>query len=420
MPELFDRLFSEAAAARPALAGAIRRLYFREASASAARRGLYTARAVLVDTEPRVVQRCLQGAEDDGGERPVRGWSYHGAGSVYCQGGAANNWACGFNVHGPAVAEQVLATLRREVERCDRLGGLLALHSVAGGTGSGLGSHLLQVTRDAYPAVPLASVSIWPFEGGEVSVQCYNAALSLASLYETVDLAVVCENERYLELCRLSLGEPKPSLASINAAICGNLVRTLLPSLRSSLGVDSCPLLRLSGHLCAHPLYRLATLKALPQVAHGTEAFTSDGWAGLQRRLVQLVESGGTVDRPSAASGASQGPCRVVAASAFLWGQGAAEASLDPLRKLPVWRQALDPLQVHSDPHQVGGLERSIGFVSNCQAVLPTLQTAATRATGMMRASAYMHQYERYGLSRDDMSEALLSLLQVQNDYERL
>ncbi|CAE8581226.1 unnamed protein product, partial [Polarella glacialis] len=264
------------------------------ASASAARRGLYTARAVLVDTEPRVVQRCLQGAEDDGGERPVRGWSYHGAGSVYCQGGAANNWACGFNVHGPAVAEQVLATLRREVERCDRLGGLLALHSVAGGTGSGLGSHLLQVTRDAYPAVPLASVSIWPFEGGEVSVQCYNAALSLASLYETVDLAVVCENERYLELCRLSLGEPKPSLASINAAICGNLVRTLLPSLRSSLGVDGWAVKcgrQLSPAAPLGPPLRASSVSprhfesaaAGGRVAHGTEAFTSDGWAGLQR-----------------------------------------------------------------------------------------------------------------------------------------
>ena len=112
--------------------------------------------------------------------------------------------------------------------------------------------------------------------------------------------------------------------------------------------------------------------------------------------------------------------CCSVASAAFLWGTGAMDAQLDGLRRLQFWRFALEPLQVRADNHQVGGVERSLGFLSNCQAILPTLQSASSKATRMLRASAYLHQYERYGVGREEMSEALLSLLQVQNDYEKL
>ncbi|CAJ1461115.1 unnamed protein product [Effrenium voratum] len=278
---------------------------------------------------------------------------------------------------------------------------------------------MLRAVRDTFPSSVLSSVSVWPFEGGEVSVQCYNAALTLGSIYEHTDMAVVCENQRYLDLCRVLLGQERPSLDSLNHAICRNLVRVMMPckSVRNLHGSGS-PLLQLAGHLCAHPLYRLATVRALPQMVQGAEAFTSDSWTALQRQLLNLSETGSSVDRPSGQE--VKGRCRTVSAAAFLWGDGASEASLDPWRKLPLWQHSLDSVQVHADTHQVGGLERSLGFLSNCQAVVPALCGATRRATSMLRASAYLHQYERYGLSREEMSEAILLTLQVQTDYEKL
>eukprot|EP00439_Symbiodinium_sp_Y106_P008678 s4625_g1.t1 len=147
---------------------------------------------------------------------------------------------------------------------------MIALHSVAGGTGSGLGSFALKSVRDAFPSAALASISVWPFETGEVSVQCYNASLTLAAIYEHADLAVVCENERYLDLCRLSHGQAHPSLSSLNVAIAESLVRVCMPckSVRAQHG-PGCPLLQLAGQLCAHPLYRLTTVRSLPQTRRG-------------------------------------------------------------------------------------------------------------------------------------------------------
>eukprot|EP00913_Durusdinium_trenchii_P023650 g22220.t1 len=92
----------------------------------------------------------------------------------------------------------------------------------------------------------------------------------------------------------------------------------------------------------------------------------------------------------------------------------------EPLKKMPLWQHSVDGMQVHADAHHVGGLDRSLGCISNCQAVLPALSSTTSRATSMLRASAYLHQYERYGLSREEMSEAILVMLQVQHDYEQL
>lgn len=58
--------------------------------------------------------------------------------------------------------------VRREVERCDRLSGLMAVMSVAGGTGSGVGTYLTQRLRDAYPRSFILNHLTWPYSSGEV------------------------------------------------------------------------------------------------------------------------------------------------------------------------------------------------------------------------------------------------------------
>ena len=44
--------------------------------------------------------------------------------------------------------EAVMAMIQREAEKCDRLGGFLGLLSLAGGTGSGVGSFILERLND--------------------------------------------------------------------------------------------------------------------------------------------------------------------------------------------------------------------------------------------------------------------------------
>ncbi|ETE59051.1 Tubulin delta chain, partial [Ophiophagus hannah] len=58
--------------------------------------------------------------------------------------------------------------IRKEAEKCDRLGGFLMIMSMAGGTGSGLGAFVTAALRESYPNSFLLNHVIWPYGTGEV------------------------------------------------------------------------------------------------------------------------------------------------------------------------------------------------------------------------------------------------------------
>jgi tubulin epsilon len=62
---------------------------------------------------------------------------------LYDVSGAGNNWAHGHHAYGRQYGARILDLLRTEAEQCDSLQGILLMHSLGGGTGSGLGTFLL-------------------------------------------------------------------------------------------------------------------------------------------------------------------------------------------------------------------------------------------------------------------------------------
>jgi hypothetical protein len=66
---------------------------------------------------------------------------------VYDVSGAGNNWAHGHHGYGPAYREALSEQLRRAAEAADSLQSFLLLHSLGGGTGSGLGTYILGMLR---------------------------------------------------------------------------------------------------------------------------------------------------------------------------------------------------------------------------------------------------------------------------------
>lgn len=151
--------------------------------------------------------------------------------------------------------------LRREVERCDRLAGLMAMMSVAGGTGSGVGTHVTQCLRDAYPKSFILNHLTWPYGTGEVwtlrsggyflmllyntvnlcffslhlacqvIVQNYNSVLTLAHLYQLSDAVLVHENDTVHRICSQLLNIKHISFSDVNRVIAQQLGSVLQPAL---------------------------------------------------------------------------------------------------------------------------------------------------------------------------------------------
>ncbi|CAO2577416.1 Tubulin beta-1 chain [Lemmus lemmus] len=70
---------------------------------------------------------------------------------VHGNSGAGNNWAKGHYTEGAELIENVLDVVRRESESCDCLQGFQIVHSLGGGTGSGMGTLLMNKIREEYP-----------------------------------------------------------------------------------------------------------------------------------------------------------------------------------------------------------------------------------------------------------------------------
>lgn len=66
----------------------------------------------------------------------------------------------------------------------------MLLHSIAGGTGSGLGSFILERMNDRFPKKLIQTYSVFP-DTGDVVVNPYNSLLAMRRLTQNAD-SVVC------------------------------------------------------------------------------------------------------------------------------------------------------------------------------------------------------------------------------------
>lgn len=182
----------------------------------------YTPRAILVDLEPRVVSNITSA------------YSMFNPRNVHLAsdgGGAGNIWAQGFQ-YGQQHEEELIELMDREIDNCDSLELFQLIHSVAGGTGSGVGSKLLEILSDRYSKKFVTTVSVFPEmeQTSDVVVQPYNTLLTLKRLIENSNANIVFDNSALSSIASNNLQIPNPSFAETN-----QLISTVLSGLTNTL-----------------------------------------------------------------------------------------------------------------------------------------------------------------------------------------
>ncbi|PRP84582.1 hypothetical protein PROFUN_09255 [Planoprotostelium fungivorum] len=223
------------------------------------------ARSILVDSESKVISSIC-------GSKAGHYWKPESV--FYEYAGRGNNWAYGYydlkgskrhqksiqktpstakstrrSVTAPLITElkpSILSTtmdaIRREAEAADFFSGVVMTHSIAGGTGSGLGSHLVEDIKDQYPHHPLLSVSIAPFQGGgETPLQSYNSLLTLTWLQQYTDGIILFQNGQLMKSLSSIFAKTNPSnvdakgqyrlsLSEVNLYIANAMAGLFLPT----------------------------------------------------------------------------------------------------------------------------------------------------------------------------------------------
>jgi len=193
--------------------------------------GKHVPRAVFVDLEPTVVDEVRTGTYRQ---------LFHPEQLITGKEDAANNYARGHYTIGKDIIDSVLDKVRKMSDNCSALQGFLIFHSTGGGTGSGLGSLLLERLAVDFSRKTKMSFTITPSpQVSTAVVEPYNAVLSTHSLLEYSDLTFNLDNEALYNVCRTSLDIERPSYKNLNRLI-AQVVSSLTASLRfdGSLNVD--------------------------------------------------------------------------------------------------------------------------------------------------------------------------------------
>ena len=98
----------------------------------------------------------------------------------------------------------------------------MVMHSIAGGTGSGLGSFLLERLNDKFPKKLIQTYSVFPnSQEGDVVVQPYNSMLTLKRLVNHADSVVVLDNSALARISVDRLHVQTPSFDQTNQLVSG-------------------------------------------------------------------------------------------------------------------------------------------------------------------------------------------------------
>lgn len=149
------------------------------------------ARAVLIDTEEGVVNEIMKG--------PLNEVFDHRQ-YVTDVSGAGNNWAVGHMFYGHKYADSIRELVRKNAEPCDSLESFFIMHSMGGGTGSGLGTAVLKLLADDYKEVHRFVVAVYPSSDDDVITSPYNCVLAMKQLTDYADCVMPIDNQSLINI----------------------------------------------------------------------------------------------------------------------------------------------------------------------------------------------------------------------------
>jgi tubulin alpha len=379
--------------------------------------GKYVPRALFVDLEPSVVDAIRHNSEYKKLFNPSNLLS----GSE----DAANNFARGHYTVGKEIIESVTDRMRKLTEACDSLQGFMLFNSVGGGTGSGLGSLVMErLSVDHGKKKCKFGFAVYPSPTTATSVvEPYNSVLSTHALLEHNDVTVVLDNEAIYDICKTRLKIQQPSYKNLNRII-AQVISSLTTSLRfaGSLNVD---LNEFQTNLVPYPrihfmLSSLAPLVSKKDVDH--EALTTADITN------SAFESSSMMAKCDPRSG------KYISCCLMYRGDVSTKDTTDAIKGIKSkqsvsfvdWCPAAFKTGVNSSaPTCVEGgdiapVDKSLCMIANSTSIAEVFSRNNAKFDMMYSKRAFVHWYVSEGMEESEFAEAREDLAALEKDYEEL
>lgn len=365
------------------------------------RDGKFVPRAILVDLEPGVISRI------EGGDM---GELFDQSQIVKKLPGAANNWARGYFVEGERVIDQIMNLVDDAVEKTESLQGFLVTHSIGGGSGSGLGSLILERLRERFPKKKIFSFSVAPSALiSDSAVEPYNSILTLQKIKDNTDIAVVLDNEALFRIAKAKLSR-SPTYMDLN-----NIVGLIMSSVTASLrfpGKLNTDLGEFVTNLVPFPGNHFLSASFAPMRAAGTEGTVRTNFADLARETFNPENFTCALDFDSG--------CYLSACALFRGDVKAKEVD----DNMAAIRKTLNFASYIPTGIKLGLAETPPeGFASSGLALAnhTGISSVFDRLVGhfdiMFENSAYLHWYVNNGVTKDQMLAARNCIAELSQSY---
>ncbi|KAG9282267.1 tubulin epsilon chain [Astyanax mexicanus] len=388
------------------------------------------ARAVLVDMEEGVLSEVLQG--------PLR-QLFSTTQLISDVSGSGNNWAVGHHSYGSVYREQIVDQVRRAAEQCDCLQCFFIIHSMGGGTGSGLGTRVLKLLEDEFPEVCRLVTAVYPSAEDDVITSPYNSVLAMRELTEHADCVLPIENQSLVDIVSkiqhmAHTGKPGSVIKKDSTIISGqggvaktekpfdamnNIVANLLLNITSSARFEGS--LNMDLNEIAMNLVPFPRLHYL--VSSLTPLYTLADVNIPTRRLDQMFTDAFSKDHQLMRAD----PKHNLYLACALMLRGNVQLS-DLRRNIERLRPTLSFVQWNTEGWKTGlcsvppvGHTHSLLALANNTCVKPSFMELRERFVRLYRKKAHLHHYLGVdGMDVSGFSEALSSLTGLIDQYSQL
>lgn len=359
----------------------------------------HVPRALLFDLEPRVLN-SIKSSEFKHLYNPENFFIGKEG------GGAGNNWGCGYDT-GEEVYDEILDMIDREVEGCESMEGFVLCHSIAGGTGSGMGSYILELLNENYPRKLIKTFSVFPMlnnESSDVVVQPYNSVLTLKRLALNADCVVVLDNTALSGIAEDRLKLTNPTFAQTNALVSTvmaastttlrypgymhnnlvSLVSTLVPTPRCHFLVTSYTPITISQNIQQN-VRKTTTLDVMRRLLQPSNIMVSTNMRkGTYISILNIIR--GETDPLEVHKSLQRIRDRNMV-KFIQWGPAAIQV-------------ALSKYNPYSSQHKVNGL-----MMANNTAIAGLFQRCVAQFDRLMKRGAFLENYKKQSVFQDGLDE---------------
>lgn len=377
--------------------------------------GKHVPRAIYADLEPSVCDEVRAGAYKS---------LYHPEQIINGKEDAANNYARGHYTTGKEIVDAVLDRIRKLADNCTGLQGFLVFHATGGGTGSGLGSLLLERLSVDYGRKSKLSFALTPSPKISTSVvEPYNSVLSTHALLEHTDCTFTLDNEALYDVCTRSLGITHPSYENLNRLI-AQVISSLTASLRfdGALNVD---VTEFQTNLVPYPRIHFMLTAYAPIVSRDKAGHENFSVAEITS---SVFEPTSMMTKCDPRHGKYMASCLMYRGDVVPKDVNAAVAAIKTKRTVQFVDWCATGFKCginYQKPACVEGgdmadIDRAVCMVANTTAIAEALSRIDHKFDLMYAKRAFVHWYVGEGMEEGEFSEAREDLAALEKDYEEV